>query len=153
MSTATLTEADVAKLLTDLLGRNVQATGNQALQPHQATYQGLVTNDDRLVAVFGSDLEFAHSSGAALAMVPAGTVDQKGDTADPDLLGFYQEVANVLSRLIDNVTPERVRIDPSLEHTPEALQSIVSDGALMAACDTTIAGYGTGSFGVWYRES
>ncbi|MCP3989473.1 MAG: hypothetical protein GY724_10385 [Actinomycetia bacterium] len=152
MSTVSIPEAAIASILTNLFGRNVDAAMAQAVKPHDATVRGLVTNENQLVAVIASDLEFAHRSGAALAMIPAGSVENKGASPDADLLDFYREVANVLSRLVDEATPMRVRLDPAIEHAPESLNTIVTEGSLISACETTISGYGTGNIGVWYRN-
>ena len=152
MSTVTIKEAKIGEMLTNLLGRDVSVSTSDGVTPHRATYRGLVTNEDILVAVVASDLDFAHRSGGALAMIPPGTVNEKGDDPDDDLLMFYVEVANVLSRLIDEATPARVRIDPAMDHEFEAMQTIVSGGSVVAACAAEIEGYGSGAVGVWYLE-
>ena len=35
---------------------------------------------------------------------------------------------------------------------PEALKAIMANGSVVAAYQTTIAGYGTGNVGVWYQS-
>ncbi len=152
MSTDTIPETAIAEILTNLLGRDVNAVTAEAVSPHNETARGLVTNEDQLVAVIGSDLEFAHRSGAALALIPASRVENRGTSPDADLLDLYREVANVLSRLVDEATPMRVRLDPGIEHAPESLKAIVAEGSLLTACETTISGYGTGNLGVWFRN-
>ncbi len=151
MSTVLIPEAAIAQILTNLFGRDVDTVTAQTVTPHEETVRGLVTNENQLVAVIASDLEFAHRSGAALAMIPAGSVENKGSRPDADLLDFYLEVANVLSRLVDEATPMRVRLDPAIEHAPESLNAIVSEGSVISACEATISGYGTGNIGVWYN--
>lgn len=153
MSTVTINQTHIADLLSDLLGRGVEATPADTVEPHHATFRGMVTNEDKLVAVIASDLSFAHRAGAALAMIPATTVEEKGDNVDPDLVAFYLEVANVMGRLVDEATPMRVRIDPNMEHSIEAMESIVAQGSVVSASEATIDGYGTGAIGVWYWDS
>ena len=89
-------DSGVAHILSNLLSRDVQAVSCQGLQPHAATYRGLVSDENHLLSVVACDLEFAHRSAAALAMIPAGAVEHKVTVPDHDLMEFYDEVANVL---------------------------------------------------------
>jgi hypothetical protein len=148
-----IAESAIASILTQLLGRNVSGGAAQVVDPHEVTVRGLVTNENQLVAVIASDLAFAHRSGAALAMIPVGTVEEHGHDPNPDFLEFYSEVANVLSRLVDEALPMRVRLDPAITHPPEALKAIMANGTVVAACETTIDGYGSGNVGVWYQSA
>jgi hypothetical protein len=143
--------AEVGQLLTTLVGREVTAVACDSIDPHPAATRGLVTNDDRLAAVIAGDLDFAHRSGAALAMIPASRCDETGDQPDPDLLEVYREVSNVISRLVDEAVPGRVRLDPSLDHPAEAMRAIIAAGTPMVRCEVTIDGYGSGRFGVWHQ--
>lgn len=139
----------VQTLLSDLIGREVELEPITVVEPHSVTARGLVTDDDDLVAVIASDLEFAHRSGAALAMMPANTVAFVDDV-DDDLMAIYQEVANVVSRLVNEaMQPVRVRLDPDLDHSLESLQEIVVNGHIMSAVSANIEGYGNGRLGVW----
>lgn len=139
---------DVAKILTKLLNRPVKVKPTTARPDHPVARRALVNDDNALVAVLSSDLAFAHRSGAALALMPAGTI-KEGDQPDEDLVEYYIEVANVLSRLVNEASRARVRIDPGLAVPPEQLD------ALIAACgctafETEIEGYGTGNVAVWH---
>jgi len=107
--------------------------------------------DDTLVSAVATDLDFAHRSGAALAMMPAAQADEAGDKPVELLLDVYTEVVNVLARLVNEATPSRVRLDPGLQHSDEALQQIIEKSSPIISCTVTIAGYGTGQLGVWYR--
>lgn len=142
---------EVGELLTNLVGREITASQADSIDVHPATMRGMVTNDNRLVAVIGSDLDFAHRTSAALAMIPVGRCEDAGDQPDPDLMEVYREVSNVISRLVDEATPERVRLDPGMDHEMEAMQAIVAAGSPMTICETAIDGYGTGRFAVWYH--
>lgn len=148
--TVAMQTTEVGELLTNLIGRTVTATECDSVTPHPSATRGLVTNENQLVAVIGSDLQFAHRSGAALAMIPAGRCEDAGDDPDSDLIEVYREVSNVISRLVDEAVPMRVRLDPAMDHDPDALAAIVAAGHAMTLCDVSIDGYGSGRFGVWY---
>ncbi len=132
----------MAHLLKDLLGHPVVAKETEPFTPHPVTRCGLVTNDDQLVGIIAADLHFAHLAGAALAMIPGGAVDDRG-VVNEEWIEFYREVANVLSRTVNEASPQRVRLDPGIEHDDAALNGIVESGGLTAA-EVTIDGYGTG---------
>lgn len=142
---------DVGELLSSLIGREVTATMVDSVDPHPATMRGMVTNDNQLVAVIGSDLDFAHRASAALAMIPVGRCEDAGDQPDSDLMEVYREVSNVISRLVDEATPDRIRLDPGMDHEHEAMQVIIAAGSPMVICETVVDGYGSGRFAVWYR--
>lgn len=150
MSTISIGQVPLAQLLEELLGRDVTMQPVEQVDAHPATYRGMVTDSDDLVAVIGSDLEFAHAAGAALALIPAGRLDGL-DQPDDVLLEIYTEVANVMSRLVNEATIYRTRLDPGIVHSPEALQATMSDGSLIEACAVTIGGYGSGNLGIWYN--
>ncbi|MEM1332257.1 MAG: hypothetical protein AAGG08_02265 [Actinomycetota bacterium] len=144
MSAATVVDTpELARLLKQLLGRDVKVSKGSIFASHPLTRCGLVDNDDRLVGVISSDLAFAHISGASLAMIPAGVVEDAGDEPVDSWLEFYREVANVLSRTVNEASPQRVRLDPGIQHAAEALEQIEAGGGLLAA-EVEVAGYGTG---------
>jgi hypothetical protein len=143
-------DGQMQKLLTDLLGREVTVAPVDQVEPHSATARGLVTDDDELVAVIASDLLFAHLSGAALAMIPAHSVDEKTMEPDEELMEVYQEVANVVSRVVNEAAPSRVRLDPNMDHSVEDLEAIVVEGSVASSVSTDIEGYGLGRIGVWH---
>jgi hypothetical protein len=83
-------------------------------------------------------------------MIPAGKLDEIDDEPDTDILAIYTEVANVLSRLVNEASPNRVRLDPAMQHDPDALQRIVDQGQPLISCTVGIAGYGSGELGAWW---
>lgn len=151
MSNVTIAATSIADILTKLVGRDVDTSPSDAVATHVATYRGLVTNDGDLVAVIGCDLDFAHRSAAALAMIPAGSVSDEAKESNPELIEIYGEVANVISRLVDEATPVRVRLDPAVSHPADSMTTIVNRGSCAVACTASIEGYGSGSLGVWHR--
>ena len=140
------TSHDVVRLLEGLFGRDVSGGAVDALEPHERACHGLVDNENRLRYVIGADLSFAHRSGAALAMIPAGAAE----SADPDedLLEIYHEVANMTSRAVNEASPERVRLDPGIAHDVEVLRSVAANSTGLCL-DIAIAGYGNGKLGIW----
>lgn len=150
MPRVALAPADVSTLLTQLLGRDVAINSTPSVEPHAATRRGLVTDDNQLVAVVGGSIAFAHQAGAALAMIPAATLADHGDDPSDDLLEIYTEVANVVSRLLNELVAARIRLDPGLVHSDEALDTVVSGGELVLGCTADISGYGSGSLGIWF---
>lgn len=144
-----LESRDVQRILRKLLNRTVKVTPSKESPDHPVTRRALVNDDDALVAVIASDLAFAHRSGAALALMPAPMVATVGDEPDEDLVENYIEVANVLSRLVNEASRARVRIDPGLKVPPEQMQALVS------ACGCTafhvdIEGYGAGDMAIYH---
>lgn len=149
MAIATVAADSVAGLLEGLLGRETIAKTTPAFEPHPATLRGLVADDNDLVAVIGSELKFAHLTGACLAMIPRGRAEGAGDKPDEDLIEVYTEVANVFSRLVNEASSRRVRLDPDIDHEPEALSTIVSSGSPLVLAKADIENYGIASVGVW----
>lgn len=149
----TIADNQVVNMLGELLARDISVERVPSVPTHPTTYRGLVTDNNVLMAVIGGDVSFAHRSGAALAMIPATALEDKGDEPDDDLIEVYGEVANVLSRLVNEATPSRVRLDPGMEHSADELQAIVDSGDTIVSCNVSIDGYGTGAFGIWHRSN
>lgn len=140
---------EIDRLLCGLFNRDVSTEKLDAMSPHPEACFGLVDNDNQLRYVIGSDLAFAHRSGAALAMIPVGAAEDAGvDDPDEDLLECYQEVANMTSRAVNEASDERVRLDPGIAHDRAAIETLIATGAGVLL-DVTIAGYGNGHLGIW----
>jgi hypothetical protein len=145
MSVAAFPEArDVRNLLEGLLGKDckVSTTDGPYAAPHEATLCGLVDDENTLLFALGTDLLLAHLLGAAVALIPAGRA-KDAKTPDEDLLANYREVANVLSRTVNERAESRVRIDPGLPHDPATLAALLT-GTSVGGYTVEIAGYGTG---------
>jgi hypothetical protein len=136
-------------MLAELIGKEVTVDPADACTPHPATYRGLVTNDDKLVGVIASDLDFAHRTAAALAIIPAGRVSEPNEDPEEDLIMIYIEVANVLSRLANEAAPARVRIDPGMDHPDERIEAVIERGKAVFLGTADVEGYGRGNFGIW----
>lgn len=149
--TTTIDPAQVGDMITGLIGRDATAKPAADVAVHPATYRGLVTDENHLAAVMACDLEFAHRSGAALAMVPPVNVSEPAEAPDDDYLEFYSEVVNVLSRLVNELAPVRLRLDPGIQHSEESLQAVIDSGTVLVAAEADIEGYGSGKLGVWYQ--
>lgn len=151
MSTVTSIRADgIEYVLAKLLDREVKVLSSERnIQAHEETFRGLVTDENELVGLIAADLPFAHATGAALAMVPAGKLEELDEiTPDEELLEFYVEVANVLSRIVNEAAPERVRIDPGIDHGVDAMLGVMEQASGIAV-SVDIEGYGTGTVSLW----
>lgn len=140
---------EVASLLSGLLGRQVQATVAPTGQLHPATLCGLVDDSNTVISVIAADLEFAHRTGAAIAMMPLASADEVGyGQPDQDLIENYHEVANVFSRAVNERSPSRLRLDPGLDHDRSELVGVIQAGT-GAVYSVEVAGYGTGHVAVY----
>jgi hypothetical protein len=149
--TVAIAPNQIEEMLGGLMGRELSGREAAPIEPHPRTLRGLVTNDNELIAVVGSDLDFAHYTGAALAMIPKGRAEDANGVPDDDLLEVYVEVANVMSRLIDEAMPMRVRIDPGLNHSEDDLLAIAKTGVPVTMTQLDVDGYGGGVIGVWRK--
>ncbi len=145
---AVIDQEEVRHVLAGLLGQQVTVERCDEIDLHPLTRRGLLTDDNALVGLIGSDLRFAHISGAALAMVPVSQVEAAGSTPDEELMEFYVEVANVCSKLVNEAGPTHIRIDPGLEINDELFDGAIARSTLYANT-VTIDDYGSGSFGFW----
>lgn len=143
-----ISATSLSRILEDLLGRPTEASPAESMELDTSTIRGLVTDDDQLVGIIGADLPFAHRSGAALAMVPAGNLEELSDDDAAELLEFYLEVANVLSRLLNDAGSTRVRIDPGIEHDLDDV-GLVIGAAERSLFRASVDGYGSGTVGIW----
>ena len=134
----------VERMLGSLLGRDISVAVAPELELYSPSIAGLVNTDNELVGALGADFEFVAASGAALALMPPVPVEDVSDDDRSDLIEFYGEVANVLSRLVNDHGLERVRIDPGIEHPIEHLGLIVG-AAERTLFQAEISGYGVGT--------
>ncbi|MEM7337941.1 MAG: hypothetical protein AAF467_04775 [Actinomycetota bacterium] len=146
----TITRDSLQQILAELTGQDVKAEQASDITPHPATYRGLVTPENKLVAVIASDLNFAHRCGAALAMIPATAVEDDAEEVEDHLIEFYGEVANVLSRLANEAYAEHLRLDPGFDIPAEVLQKIIDNGTMTIGANTTIDPHGSGAVGIWF---
>lgn len=140
---------DVQRILGGLLNRKVKVAPSKAKPEHPATRRPLVNDDNGLVAVIASDLPFAHRSGAAVALMPPAMVAAVPEVPDEDLMENYIEVANVLSRVVNEASRARVRIDPDLKVPASQMQALI-DACGCTAFDVDIEDYGAGSVAIWH---
>ncbi len=106
--------ASVRDLLADLLGHRVavEDADGHLLDAQRPSYAAVYRRDEGTAAAAGIfDLALAGAAGAALGMVsPASAVTQLGELGrlDGDLLEFFQEVSNVLAKLLNSPTTPHV---------------------------------------------
>lgn len=135
-------------MLDALFGKDVQVAGATEMDLYVPSLRGLMTNEDELVGAIGGDRGFVTVAGAALALMPAVTPGTEDEETHDELVEFYGEVANVLSRLVNDFGEERVRIDPGVTHSSENLGLIVG-AAERCLFTLEIEGYGQGVAGIW----
>jgi len=145
---AVIAQEEVRQVLGGLLGQTISLTPCDAINLHPQTRRGLLTDNNALVGLIGCDLDFAHKAGAALAMVPVSQVEAAGSEPDEELMEFYIEVANVMSRLVNEAGSIHIRIDPGLGITDELFDGAIERSTLFANT-VDIDGYGPGNLGFW----
>lgn len=141
-------DISVQRMLESLLGRDVEVEGTGAIDLHVESVRGLVTNENELVGAVGGDLNFVANAGASLALMPPVNVEELDEETEEAVVEFYGEVANVMSRLVNDHGDERVRIDPNMTHPIEDLGLVIGAGGGQIY-STTISGYGSGTVGLW----
>ena len=135
---------EVARILKKLVGREVTVTEGGDFEILPQSRAGLVDDDDRLVGLIAADQPFVHMTGAALAAVPGGVVADHGDELNEEWLEFYREIANVLSRAVNEAMARRIRLDPGMDHDDAALDAVKASGVLTSFA-VSIDGYGDGN--------
>lgn len=143
---------DVARLLSDLFGRDVTVKpGTAPGGPNAvAIYRG--DEDQRLCACL-ADLSVAANVGAALTMVPAGTAADavKSGQLSETLRENAYEVFNILAQLFNVSGHSHVRLkavtDP-LASPPEDVATQLAGGMGRIDLAIEIAGYGGGSLSI-----
>lgn len=141
--------AAIQRVLAGLINGNTDVAPSDDIEAHPATYRGLVNDADELIAVIAADLGFAHRAGAALAMIPAGTVNEADEDTPVDTwLEYYNEVANVLSRVANEAANQRLHIDPGISHDQAACEAVMAS-ATRFVVEAKIPVYGTGKVAFW----
>lgn len=97
------TTKDVSALLRDLLGRQVSVNDNRARFTGDVLWARYSTEEGSEEAVWTWDVSAGINVGAALTMVPADQAAQdiRRRAVDPMALENFQEVANILSSLLN----------------------------------------------------
>jgi hypothetical protein len=142
--------ADVAKLVSELVGRGVSARAMPGTRP---TKEGiacvLVDDHGTAVAATFSDRAFAAYVGAALALVPRNVAEdalRKG-ALPANLLENHAEVVNVATALFNGINPVHLRLGGGHVQPgtlPAALASLLAKPTTRLDMDVTVDGYGTG---------
>jgi hypothetical protein len=141
-----------------LLGRGVAVDrGDQA--PPAAEPGHLVghfaSRDGETLAVCWADVAVAASCGAALAMVPATTLDEvpaEGPLPEHLAENWY-EVVNVLSGLLNSNNGPHMVLDGvhSAEECPDEVWAVVAQPSRSRVFDVAVEGYGAGRIAMSVR--
>jgi hypothetical protein len=141
-----------------LLGRGVAVDRGDPTPPEPGP-EHLVghfrTRDGETLAVCWADLPAAASCGAALAMVPAATLDEVERTgALPDHLAEnWYEVVNVLSGLLNSNTGPHMVLDEvhAADDCPPEVWAVVTSPSRSRVFDVTVDGYAGGRISLSVR--
>lgn len=146
----------MARLLSELLGRNVTATigpipATTALPALTASYAG---DKGDLVAVCRCDLEAVLNGGAALCMIPSyeAANNLKAKRLDPVLLENFTEILNVCAQLFGGPGAQRVTLAsvcPTTDRVPEKHENFIKQSRLRREVQLSITGYGNGKISVF----
>lgn len=137
----------VDKLLSIILGDGLTISENDSPEFESRYIATFINPEGQLVAVCASDMPFAGYSGAALAMIPAGAVEDciKSDELTDSLSDNYYEVMNICSRLMLSDTSDHLKLDKT--HTPaeppEGVDALKENGTVVGFT-IDIPKYGTG---------
>jgi hypothetical protein len=141
-------------LLNDLLGRDVTVAKSapQTLDAgRQAFAASYSRDDDTVAAVCICDRALAGSTGAAIGMVPAAEAVAQMASADAlqgDLYEFFQEVVNVLAKLLNSPATPHVRlheIHAVPGHVPADVATVILSPANRLDYEVAVDGYGSGT--------
>ncbi len=146
------TQEDIRDLLVDLLGRAAAVDKTDALSI-EGDALGLVasyvTDDGEVAAACVCDAAFAVYVGAALVMVPASVAAEQlaGNALDEQYVEYFQEVVNILARLMNTPRTPHLKLDAVVLHGGEMGEPI---DTLLAAPEyrrdfvAAVEGYGEG---------
>jgi hypothetical protein len=141
--------ASLRDLMSDLLGRPVTiAPGEpQSLDEAQPAMAAVYRRDDGTVAAVGiSARRLAISSGAAIGMMPESEI--AGSDLDGDVLEFFNEVVNVLAKLLNSPTTPHVvlrEVVPVPGLVDPDVAALVTNPTQRLDYQVTVEGYGGGT--------
>ena len=134
-----------------LLGRTVRVTEVEGRNKfddscHVAYY---VTREDELAGFCVVDFPLSGYLGGALAMIPAGTIEEfiEGGALDEDLLEAYYEVANIMAALLCADGAPHVRligIDDAGKDFERLVLTTIADPCVRLDIQVEVEDYGTG---------
>lgn len=136
--------------LATLLGREISVAegADPVASGGDVSTSYYVTREDGLAAIMIVERSLAIGMGGALAMIPAGAVEEMAKSGeDSDLLEAYGEVSNVLAGTLCRDAFAHVRL-LSIDEAPEAIQAAAdaigdtTDGRL--DCTVDLGDYGSG---------
>ena len=151
------TAVEIAEMLTSLLGKDVTARKNPAVDfdgSSQWTFAVYDEEDGTLGAVIACDVATAAFGGAALSLIPVSMAQdsiQKGIVAE-NLSENFREVLNVCAGLFNSPGTPRLKLGHYSEPPDEAGEGLVAwfgEVEHKIGLDITIDGYGKGRMVVY----
>ena len=137
----------INNLLSIILGDGLDISENDSPEFDSRYIATFVNPENKLVAVCSSDLPFAGYSGAALAMIPAGAVEDciRDKELTDALSDNYYEVMNICSRLMLSDTSDHLKLDKTYtpDNPPEGVDEL-KEGGTVIGFQVDIPKYGTG---------
>lgn len=140
-------EKAVNELLSIILGDGLSVTANDSPEFESRYIATFINDENKLVAVCASDLPFAGFSGAALAMIPVGTVEDciKANELTESLSANFYEIMNICSRLMLSDTSDHLKLDKTLApgDLPEGIEELKTNSEVVGF-EVDIPRYGAG---------
>jgi hypothetical protein len=145
----------IARLLTDLVGRNVTAR----IVPGPAKpFEGVqsvaayIDESATLRAVSYCDIAVGASLGAALVLIPPAVVEEsiKAKELDASLAENLQEIFNVLASVFPQTGSPRVLLREVgiSSHTPDDVKAVMTKSSARMDVDVDVAGYRSGRLSI-----
>lgn len=140
-------EGDISSLLAMIFGDGLGVKGTEPPNlggQHAATF---IDDTDKLVALCVCDKQFVAYSGAALSMIPADVANEmiKGGAISEAMIGNFNEVMNICSKLLMSETSEHLRLEKILEPgTADNALATLQGSAQLKSFAINIPRYGTG---------
>jgi hypothetical protein len=138
---------EIGEFLTSLLGAAVSVSKARGVDlsdaPEALVCARYLDDTDRLAGACITDLAFAASAGAALAMMPATLVAEAlraGELVESLHENFY-EVANIMTRLLNGPSVAHLRITDLVVGMPDDVAALVRTAPGVKHYDVTILGY------------
>ena len=150
------TAVEVAGLLTNLLGKDIAARKNDAVQHDDNTswvYAVYEQDDGTIGAVICCDVATASFGGAALSLIPPGMAQDSikaGRVAD-NLAENFHEVLNVCVSLFNGSGP-RLKLGRCVmppENAPEDVAAFFDAAGQKLGLDVDVDGYGAGKMAIY----
>ncbi|MCU1398099.1 MAG: hypothetical protein JWN62_1208 [Acidimicrobiales bacterium] len=138
---------EVADFLSDLLGQPISVTKAATVDLADGDVNYItgryVDDKGRLMCACVADLSLAATAGAALGLIPRGTVTEAVEAGElgETLRDNYREVVNILSKFLNGPTVPHVRLDDLVDGLPADATGMLTAATRRKDYDVTVIGY------------